>query len=346
MSTTVAHTAQALVFPRRGEVELQTLELPPLGDNDVLVRTHFSGASQGTERWVMHGRYSRFGDGPGGVEYPCRPGYEAAGVVAEVGPGVTDLQRGDHVAVDGGRVADARYNKRGGPAVGCHASAIVASRGGVFRIDPEIDLAEASLYRVAAVGRHGIRLSEPSAGETVVVIGQGMIGQMSAQAARRRGARVIASDVLGSRLEASAEYSADVVVNAREQDLREVVRRETGGSGADVVVDTTGVNTMFDEALRLIRREGRICLQGYYPDPIEIDFHEAHMMRPKVLFPCGWDADDDANLFADLANGTLRIAPLITHTLHAAEAAERYKEIVDDPSASLGLVIDWTDAAA
>ena len=346
MSSTATRTAQAIVFPDRGRVELQTLELPPLDKNDVLIRTHFSGASQGTERWVMHGRYVRFGDGADGVEYPCRPGYQAAGVVEEVGSGVTDLEPGDHVAVDGGRGADSRYNKAGGPAVGCHASAIVAGRAGVYRIDPEIDLAEASLYRVAAVGRHGVRLSEIGLDETVVVIGQGMIGQMSAQAARRRGARVIASDLLPTRLEKAAAYSADVVVDASKEDLGEVVRRETGRAGADVVIDTTGINTMFDEALRLIRREGRICMQGYYPDPIAVNFHDTHMMRPKVLFPCGWDAEDDGSLFADLAEGTLRIAPLITHRLTAVEAAERYKEIVDDPSASLGLIIDWTEGAA
>jgi 2-desacetyl-2-hydroxyethyl bacteriochlorophyllide A dehydrogenase len=222
----------------------------------------------------------------------------------------------------------------------------VASRKSVFRIHPKIDLKEASFYRVAAVGRHGVRLSEVRTGEIVVVIGQGMIGQMSAQAARGRGARVIASDVLPERLEISAKTSADLVVNARRESLFQVVSREIGGAGADVVIDTTGINTMFGQALQLIRREGRICLQGYYPDPITVDFHDTHMMRAKVLFPCGWDADDDANLFADLTNGTLRIAPLITHTLRPHEAAERYPRIVDNPSASLGLILDWTETRA
>ena len=333
-------TARSIVFPERGRVEVQTLELPPLGPTDVRVRTAFSGVSQGTERWVMHGRYIRFGDGADGVRYPCRPGYEAAGIVDEVGAEVSGLRPGDHVALDGGRVADDAYNHQG-PASGCHASAILTPAARVCRIDEGVDLAAASLYRVAAVGRHGARLSEIAPDETVVVIGQGMIGQMYAQAARRRGARVIVSDLLEERLGLAARHSADVVVHAGEEDLEAVVRRETGG-GADVVADTTGIATMFDSALRLVRPEGRVCLQGYYPDPIRINFHDAHLMRVKVVFPCGWDAPDDPDLFDDLASGRLVIEPLITHRLPIAEAQERYAEIVDDPAASLGLVIDWS----
>lgn len=332
-------TAEAVVFPECGRVELRTLQLPPLGPTDVRIRTVFSGVSQGTERWVMHGRYIRFGDSEDGVRYPCRPGYEGAGIVEEVGSEVDDLRPGDHVAHDGGRVADDAYN-HAGPASGCHASVIVRERAGVSRIDGSVDLASASLYRVAAVGRHGARLSEIAAGETVVVIGQGMIGQMYAQAARRQGARVIVSDLLESRLEVAARHSADVVVHAGEEDLEAAVRRETGG-GADVVADTTGINAMFATTLRLVRPEGRICLQGYYPDPVAINFHDAHLLRVKVVFPCGWDAEDDPNLFADLATGRLVIEPLITNRLPYAEVEQHYQEIVDDPAASLGLVIDW-----
>lgn len=333
-------TARSIVFPEQGRVELQTLELPPLGPTDVRVRTAFSGVSQGTERWVMHGRYIRFGDGEDGVRYPCRPGYGGAGIIEEVGGEVTGVAPGDHVAFDGGRVADDAY-MHAGPASGCHATMVHTSQDRLVRIDPGIDLAAASLYRVAAVGRHGARLSEIADGETVVVIGQGLIGQMYAQAARCRGARVIASDLLENRLELSAKHSADVVVHAGDEDLGAVVRRETGGRGADVVTDTTGISAMWDTALGLVRHEGRICLQGYYPDPIQINFHNAHIMRVKVIFPCGWDAQDDPDMFEDIAKGRMSITPLITERLTISDVEERYQQIVDDPSASLGLVVDW-----
>ena len=70
---------------------------------------------------------------------------------------------------------------------------------------PEVDLATASLFHMAGVSRHGVRLTKVEPGELVVVIGLGMIGQMSAQAARRVGARVIATDLIPLRVELAGE---------------------------------------------------------------------------------------------------------------------------------------------
>jgi threonine dehydrogenase-like Zn-dependent dehydrogenase len=199
--------------------------------------------------------------------------------------------------LQGTRLADARNP---GPGLASHVGYLVAPRGQVTRLRPGVNLAEAALFRMTAVARHGVRLTGIRDGELVVVIGQGLIGQMSAQAARQRGARVIAADQIRLRVEASAKYSADLAVDVSEQSLEEVVRAEAP-DGADVVVDTTGNNRMFETCLAVVRREGRICLQGYYPDPIAIDFHPPHLKRPTVTFPCGWDGERDGELAEDLA---------------------------------------------
>ena len=98
---------------------------------------------------------------------------------------------------------------------------------------------------------------------------------------------MIAADLIPLRVEMAEKHSADRVVDAyREPGGR---RPRGGPDGADVVIDTTGTIGIFDRCLGLIRREGRITMQGYYPDPISIDFHPTHMQRPTVIFPCGWD---------------------------------------------------------
>lgn len=196
---------------------------------------------------------------------------------------------------------------------------------------------------MAAVARHGVRLTGIRDGELVVVIGQGLIGQMSAQAARQRGARVIAADQIRLRVEASAKYSADLAMDVSEQSLDEVVRAEAP-DGADVVVDTTGNSRMFETCLALVRREGRICLQGYYPEPIAIDFHPTHLKRPTVTFPCGWDAERDAELAEDLAARRTVIAPLITHRVPYHDAPSAYQLVVEHPERSLGMVFSWDEA--
>lgn len=333
--------APAVVFPEPNQVEVREMEVPQVGPDQVGIRTVFSGVSQGTERWALTGRYGHY-DRDYSAYYPCSPGYQAAGVVDEVGSSVDDLVVGDHVFALGTRFSDPNH-KYPGPCQASHAAYLVADRKVVTKVGPEVDLAGASLYHMAGVSRHGVRLTGVQSGDLVVVIGLGMIGQMSAQAARRAGARVIATDLISARVEAAAKYSADRAFDATAESLEDVVREESK-NGADVVIDTTGDHRMFDSCLGLIRREGRITLQGYYPEPIEIDFHPTHMQRPSVIFPCGWDDEFNDELAADLATGALAIDPLITHRVQFRDAHEAYNLVVEHPERSLGMVLDWTDA--
>jgi 2-desacetyl-2-hydroxyethyl bacteriochlorophyllide A dehydrogenase len=333
--------APAVVFPEPKRVEVREMEHPAVGPRQVGIRTAFSGVSQGTERWVLTGRYGHF-DRDLGANYPCSPGYQAAGVVDEVGTDVVDLEVGDHVFAPGTRFADLNH-RYPGPCNASHSAYLVADRPVVTRVRPEVDLACASLYHMAGVSRHGVRLAAIAADELVAVIGLGMIGQMSAQAARRAGARVIATDVIPSRVQAAAAHSADRAVDGGVARLEDVVREERP-DGADVVIDTTGDARMFDRCLGLIRREGRIVLQGYYPDPIEIDFHPTHIQRPTVAFPCGWDDEFNGDLADDMATGAVAIEPLITHRIPFRDASEAYNLVVEHPERTLGMVLDWTDA--
>jgi 2-desacetyl-2-hydroxyethyl bacteriochlorophyllide A dehydrogenase len=169
-----------------------------------------------------------------------------------------------------------------------------------------------------------------------------MIGQMSAQAARRAGGRVIGSDLIPERVERAATHSADRAVRGDTQVLVSAVREEAP-DGADVVIDTTGVSGMFGTCVDLVRREGRICLQGYYPDPIEFDFHPTHLKRATVTFPCWVDREHDAELATDLAAGRIAIEPLITHRIPFTDAAAAFELVVNHPGRSLGMVLSWSE---
>lgn len=330
-------TAPAVTFTAPGEVVVTEVALPDIGRDDVAVRTAYSGISQGTERWLLTGRYNHAGDDVA-HNYPCFPGYQAAGVVEAVGSQVTDVAPGDHVMLEGTRLPGDVANP--GPGLASHVGRMVAPRRSVTPVSATVDLAGAALYRMAAVSRHGVRLAGVSSGDVVCVIGLGMIGQMAAQAARRVGAHVIAGDLIPARVKAAAEHSADVAVDVRQTSLADAVR-EAAPHGADVVIDTTGVSSMFDTCLDLVRYEGRICLQGYYPEPISIDFHPTHLKRATVFFPCGWDAQHDGEIAADLTSGALAIEPLITHRFPYTDAAEAYATVVDHPEASIAMVFAW-----
>lgn len=331
--------APAVVFAAPGRVEIREMAVRRPGIGEVGVRTAFSGVSQGTERWALTGRYDQFARDPAG-HYPCSPGYQAAGVIDAVGPDVHDLHEGDRVFLAGTRFLDP-FHKYPGPCMAAHSGYLVAARSQVTPLASGVDMAAAALYHMAGVSRHGVRLTKIQPGELVAVIGLGMIGQMSAQAARRAGARVVAADLIPQRVEAAAKHSTDRAVNANAELLEDVIRGENP-HGADVVIDTTGDHRIFDRCLGLIRCEGRITMQGYYPDPISIDFHRTHLQRPTVTFPCGWDDEDNAELADDLDTGALVIAPLITHRVPFEDAASAYQLVLDHPEQSLGMVLHWS----
>lgn len=333
-------SAPAVVFPEPKRVEIWEMQLSDPAPEQVVIRTAYSGVSQGTERWALTARYDDYGEEPSAA-YPCSPGYQAAGVVEAVGSAVEDLEPGDHVFAPGTRFLNPGHHYRG-PCNASHSGYLVVDRTYVTKVASHVDLAAASLYHMASVSRHGVRLANVGEGQLVVVIGLGMIGQMSAQAARRAGARVLATDLLESRCIAAERHSADLVTPP---DALEEAMRDERPDGADVVIDTSGSAAMWRRCLELIRREGTICLQGYYPDPISIDFHAAHMQRPSVVFPCGWDDYMNPSIADDLASGRLVIDPLITHRIPYEEAAAAYELVLEHPEQSLGMVLSWVRGA-
>jgi 2-desacetyl-2-hydroxyethyl bacteriochlorophyllide A dehydrogenase len=333
--------APAVVFVEPRRMEIREMELPEPGPTQIGIKTVFSGVSQGTERWALTGRYNHW-DEDVPANYPCSPGYQAAGTVDVVGAEVDRFAVGDHAFTMGTHFEDPDH-KYPGPCQASHSGYLVVEQTEAWKVAPGVDLAGASLFHMAGVSRSGVRITKIQQGDLIAIIGLGMIGQMSAQAARRAGARVIATDLIAARCEAAAAHSADRVVDGSAGSLEAAVREEKP-DGADVVIDTTGIPTMYDRCRDLIRHEGKIMMQGYYVDPITIEFHPTHLTRATVTFPCGWDDEFNDELAEDMATGRIVIDPLITHRLSYRDAADAYDLVIEHPEASLGMVLDWADA--
>jgi 2-desacetyl-2-hydroxyethyl bacteriochlorophyllide A dehydrogenase len=331
----VGTETEAIVFTEPYKVDFIKLSLPTPGPKDVAVRTIYSGISIGTERWWLTGRYNHCGEAVAQY-YPYVPGYQRSGIVEAVGPEVTSLAVGDRVFSRGGKVNDPDLMRKGWFG---HSGYVIIQEDWAWKLGANADMEEASLWQMPAVGAHGVRLTRVQDGELVVLIGQGMIGQLSAQMARLRGATVIATDLVQKRVDLSGMYSADIAVNNQKEDVSAVIR-SIQPDGADVVIDTTGNSRLFDYCRELIRYEGRICLQGYYPEPFQIDFHPTHEKRATVTFPCG---REDPNTIVPLLNRhKMKIKPLITHRFPIKQAREAYDLILNRPEEAVGVIIDWT----
>lgn len=320
--------ARAIVFPRQDEVEIGWHHLPELRPNEMLVRTEFSGVSQGTEIWAFTGRRPE-------IKFPTVPGYQAVGIVEAIGREVTQFQVGQRVKFKSCRLPD-NYPPTW---MGAHASHSVVSEA--TPVPDGVDPVEAALASLPAVCYRGINMLNIRIGDLVVVTGQGLIGQGSAQLARLRGATVIATDINPMRLELSRKYSSDIAINPKDRDPAQVIRTIKPG-GADVVIETTGRSDMFAECINMLRWEGQLLLQGWYPQPITFDFHTIHMKKPTIAVTCGHDIGGIATVLDLMRQDKINFRELITHLVPVSEAPRIYPQMASGSPDILGVVFDWT----
>lgn len=320
---------KAIVFPEANKVEIQEFPLPDLRAGELLVKTEVSGVSQGTELWALTARRPE-------LKFPTVPGYQGIGTIEAVGEGVQKFTPGQKVLFIASRVPDATTPTW----MGTHMSHCLVAQDKAIPLPEGIDPIGAVLAPLPAVSLRGLKMLTVNIGDLVVVTGQGLIGQASAQLARLRGATVIASDANPKRLELSRQYSADLVVDVRTENLADAVKKVKPG-GADVIIETTGRSDMFAPTMNLMRPLGQYLLQGWYPDPVTFDFHVTHAKRPHIAVTCGMDLEDTATCLDLIKAKRLQWSELVTHVAPIDEAPSLYKRMLDGDPEMLGVVFHW-----
>ncbi len=182
---------------------------------------------------------------------PFVPGNEAAGVVASVGPGVTDFKVGDKVIINttGGAFADKCV-------ADVHAAALLPG---------DLDFEQGAGFSITyCTGYHAFKQSAKlQPGETVLVLGAaGGVGVAAVEIARAMGARVIAAASTDEKLEFAKSAGADETINYSDVSLKDAVKQLTDGNGADVVYDPVG-GELSDQAFRATAWHGRYLIIGF-----------------------------------------------------------------------------------
>jgi 2-desacetyl-2-hydroxyethyl bacteriochlorophyllide A dehydrogenase len=320
--------AKGVVFTAPEHVEVLEVEVPEPTPNDVIIRILYSGVSIGTERWILTNKYK-------GVSYPLVSGYQFCGIIEKTGSNVTSLHKGDMVFARHSRILG---NIR--PMWAGHVSYAVVDAAQVLKVPEGVDPAEASLAVMPAVSWHGIQLTKIYEGDLVIVIGMGLIGQMTAQLARILGARVIALEVLEKRRKIAELYSADVALNPLKDDVESYVRKEKE-EGADVIIDTSANADIINASFSWIRHNGRYCLQGYYPGLTCIDLFLPHVKQITFFNPTDCEGIDKMLKF--IAQRKLKLKPLITQQFNAEDAPKAYELMLKHPEEVLSIVLKWSN---
>ena len=327
------------------DLRLVETAMPPLTDDGVLIRVKAMGIC-GSDVHAYHGKLAT-------VVYPRVIGHEVVGEVVEAGKAVNKVKAGDHVVMDpvvscgrcpackAGRGNVCREVKCMGVAAegGC-AEYIVLPQGNVHRIPADIPWAEAALIEPYTIGCNVTARGEVAPGETVLVMGAGPIGLVVLQAAKRRRARVIVTDVSEGRLELARKLDADVTVNPQRQDLAVAVSQFTDGYGVNVAVDAVGLPELFAQAVEFTAPTGRVVIVGFNPAPSqvaelpitrkELDIRGSRMHSGKFPEVIGWFAAKE-----------VKTTPLISHQFPFERLIDAFKTLEQEPDKSCKVIITF-----
>jgi threonine dehydrogenase-like Zn-dependent dehydrogenase len=240
-------------------------DTPRPGPGEVLVSVGAAGICAGD-------MYFYLGKNPY-ARYPQICGHEIAGTVAAVGEGVTGLEADAVVVVEPfvgcGTCYPCRIGKFNCCAnlqiIGIHrpggyAELLTAPATHVHRVPPGLSMTFASFAEPVAIGVQACRRGEVAAGEYVLILGCGPIGLALIEVAKARGAKVVAADVLDDRLAMAAKLGATTLMS--DHTLLPTVMEQTGGEGAPVVIEATGVPKVMEQTVDLVAAGGRIVIVG------------------------------------------------------------------------------------
>lgn len=267
---------------------------------------------------------------------PMVMGHEFAGVVCQVGPGVTSLRVGERVTANPIMYCgQCYYCKAGRQSIcdnrpqlglglnGCFARFIAVREENVYPLPPEASFEAAAMSEVLCVALHALDRISVGPGDTVAMVGPGPLGFLVLLAARAAGASRLVMTGLrvdADRLKVATSLGAHTIV-VDETDPAEVVREMTRGLGADVVFECAGHPSGVPQALNLVRKGGRIGVlgQGHADSSFNtaiLSYREAELIGVRAYGPKVWHRSYDV-----LAQGQFPLECLITHRLALEDAA-------------------------
>ncbi len=304
---------KAMVLKASDEVAPEDIRRPKAEDGGTLVRVSHSGVC-GTDSKIFHGAIA--------VRHPLVMGHEMVGEAVEgssTGPRVIVdpvyfcgdcylCRHGQmHLCTNGGLVGRDRD--------GGFAEYVVAPPGKVYELPDDIG-GEAPLLQVLTTCLHGHRLARIFAGESVVVNGLGVTGQLHVQLAKAFGANpVIGITRSAWKRELAETLGADLTL-APGDDMIARVRDATEGRGPDVVIETVGKVASLGDAIRMARTGGKILLFGIYAETegalpfYDLYFKELQLINTRVAQPRDFPESIDL-----VRRGVVKLAPLISHVM-------------------------------
>lgn len=367
----VPETMKAWVLGDPGQLSLVDKPVPVPRKAEVLVRIDAVAICATDLEIIYNGPPALIRGGPPHNK-GFTPGHEYMGTVVALGPGVDEYRIGERVTVEihagcgqckrcrmGMYTSCHNYGKNWGDVDKGHRANGFTTDGGfceyqVNSVNTLIHVAdsmsdeEATLVVTAGTSMYGLtELGGLVAGESVVVMGPGPIGLLGAAVAKALGASpVILTGTRDNRLEMGLKLGADHVINVRNEDAVEAVRRLTGGRGVDYVLECSGATNAVNEAARMLNRGGKICLAAFPHEAVPVDV--AYLVRNNIyLYGIrgeGKSATHRAEAF--MREKRFEATVIHTHTFDMTELPEAIRYARDRVEDAIKVVVKNRHAAA
>ncbi len=340
---------KALLLTEYKKMQHTDVDEPTVGSDDVLIQVEACGIC-GSD---IHGY-----DGSTGRRIPpLVMGHEAAGTVVECGVNVKDLPAGTRVTFDSmvscGQchfcrdghqnlcdnrmvlgVSCGEYRRHG-----AFAQRISVPRRIVYELPETLPFEHAALVEAVSVAVHAAAVTPIRLGDTAVVVGAGMIGLLTLQAAKAAGAtRVIAVDLNDKRLETARQLGATDILRGDQVDVPAAVRDLTEGRGADVAFEVVGATPTIKTAIESVRKGGSVTLVGNVAPTIELPLQSVVTREIRLQGTCGCNGEYPQCI--DLMNrGIINVAPLITAKISLADGPKWFERLYAGDPEQMKVVI-------
>jgi L-iditol 2-dehydrogenase len=328
---------KALLLSAYNQLELQDLPSPIPGPDELLIQVSACGIC-GSD---VHGY-----DGSTGRRIPpIVMGHEASGVVTSVGSDVRDFAPGDRVTFDSTvYCGECVYCLRGEVNLcdnrqvvgvstpdfrraGAFAEYVTVPERIVYRLPDDLSFVEAAMLEAVAVAVHAVAVTNLAGGETVLVIGAGMIGLLIVQALKAAGSeRVLVADVDASRLKVAQEAGADATILASGDAIEREVLRLTDGFGADAVLEAVGRDETVSAAVNAVRKGGTVTLVGNITPTVTLPLQKVVSRQIRLQGSCASSGEYPASIGL-VSAGKIKVKPLITSIAPLEEGAQWFERL-------------------
>lgn len=323
--------AHRIMLQSPGKIAIEPITLAAPGSTQVAIDMHYSTISPGTELAWLHGLPNT------PCEWPMDAGYCSCGIVRAVGSDITHVAVGDRVVTDVP-----------------HASAAVVDGPRCASIPDGVDMADVLPHRLASIALQGVRKAQIQIGQSVAVLGLGVIGNLAGQIARAAGATlVVGVDPLRFRRDVATRCGFDAVDAASPDAMPRVQAAE----GFDVVIEATGAAEAVNDALAITRRFGKVILLGssrgetnkvnFYRDVHRkgvtlIGAHDSTRSTADDVPPRFTHATDTRTVLSLFATKRITGGPLISDTVGWRDAASAYDRLHARQEELMTICLDWT----